>query len=384
MDSMAVVRSMRRRGALVALPVALAASLLATLGAQGAVAQSGGPVVSEVECVRACKDGEPRGGSLVELGGRNLGDVSNAYFTGAAGATDLPGKVGAASANAARARVPWEAVTGAFSVGTRGGRISSMREPTIEIAPIPVVGGWRCVRSCTEAGEARPGSLLAVSGVRLEHVESVMMLGGRGRADDLRTSRVGRQRFESFRLRVPSEAKSGMLIAFESDGDRSPRRRVGVAPPASTQVEPGAATGGMFPIQGPHQYGGEGGTRFGAGRGGRSHQGEDVAAACGTPLVAAVGGKVRYAGYQGSAAGYYIVIAGADPQQDYVYMHLQSASRYRTGDSVATGAQIGAVGQTGNATACLLHFELWSAPGWYEGGKPFDPLPQLKDWDRET
>lgn len=50
----------------------------------------------------------------------------------------------------------------------------------------------------------------------------------------------------------------------------------------------------------------------------------------------------------------------------------------------ALRARIGAVGRTGNATACLLHFELWSAPGWYEGGSAFDPVPQLKAWDRET
>ncbi len=34
--------------------------------------------------------------------------------------------------------------------------------------------------------------------------------------------------------------------------------------------------------------------------------------------------------------------------------------------------------QTGRASTCHLHFELWTAPGWYEGGKPIDPLPLLK------
>lgn len=221
-----------------------------------------------------------------------------------------------------------------------------------------------------------------MTGVRLEGVQSAKLLGKRGRGDDV-TGRVAKQTFSGFRMRVPKGARTGSLIAYQADGDRSPRRQVAVAAPQSTEVEPGATTGGVFPIRGRHTYTG-GGARFGAGRGGRSHQGEDIGAACGTPLVAAVGGKVRYAGYQGSAAGYYLVIAGSEPTQDYVYMHLQSASRYRTGDTVETGAQIGAVGRTGNATACLLHFELWSAPGWYEGGSAFDPVPQLKAWDRET
>ena len=38
--------------------------------------------------------------------------------------------------------------------------------------------------------------------------------------------------------------------------------------------------------------------RFGAGRSGHTHQGQDVMAACGTPLVAARGGRVQYAGYE--------------------------------------------------------------------------------------
>jgi hypothetical protein len=24
---------------------------------------------------------------------------------------------------------------------------------------------------------------------------------------------------------------------------------------------------------------------------------------------------------------------------------------------------------------------MWGAPGWYDGGRPFDPLPSLTEWD---
>jgi murein DD-endopeptidase MepM/ murein hydrolase activator NlpD len=41
------------------------------------------------------------------------------------------------------------------------------------------------------------------------------------------------------------------------------------------------------------------------------------------------------------------------------------------------------VGDTGNAWGCHLHFELWTAPGWYAGGEPFDPLPRLQRWDAQ-
>ena len=57
------------------------------------------------------------------------------------------------------------------------------------------------------------------------------------------------------------------------------------------------------------------------------------------------------------------------------------AALARTGYRVFTEQKISAVGDTGRATGCHLHFEMWTAPGWYEGGRPFDPLPSLKAWD---
>jgi hypothetical protein len=136
----------------------------------------------------------------------------------------------------------------------------------------------------------------------------------------------------------------------------------------------------VFPIRGPHSYGGAAG-RFGAGRAGHTHQGQDVMAACGMKLVAARGGTVQYAGYQG-AAGNYLVIDQKGSGEDNAYMHLQAPSPLTTGDPVKTGQYIGNVGDTGDAQGCHLHFEVWSAPGWYEGGQPYDPLPLLKAWDK--
>jgi murein DD-endopeptidase MepM/ murein hydrolase activator NlpD len=141
-----------------------------------------------------------------------------------------------------------------------------------------------------------------------------------------------------------------------------------------------ALYGYAFPILGAHDYGGAGG-RFGAGRAGHSHEGQDVMAACGTPLVAARGGVVQYSGYQ-ALAGNYVVIDGKGTGFDTAYMHLLEPSPLQAGTAVRTGQPIGVVGQTGDATACHLHFELWTAPGWYEGGSPIDPLPFLERWDR--
>jgi murein DD-endopeptidase MepM/ murein hydrolase activator NlpD len=141
-----------------------------------------------------------------------------------------------------------------------------------------------------------------------------------------------------------------------------------------------ALYGYAFPILGPHEFG-MGAGRFGAARAGHTHQGQDTMAACGTPLIAARGGTVQYSGYQ-SAAGNYIVIDGKGTGLDFMYAHLAEPSPLQTGEPVRTGQPIGVVGDTGDATACHLHFEIWTAPGWYEGGSPIDPLPYLEKWDR--
>ncbi len=138
----------------------------------------------------------------------------------------------------------------------------------------------------------------------------------------------------------------------------------------------------MFPVQGAHDFGGAG-ADFGSGRAGHSHQGQDVFAACGTPLVAARGGTVKFAGFHG-AAGYYVVIDGKGTRTDYAYMHLREKADVLVGDRVYTGQELGAVGDSGNARGCHLHFEEWTAPGWYDGGRPIDPLPDLRRWDRTS
>jgi murein DD-endopeptidase MepM/ murein hydrolase activator NlpD len=56
----------------------------------------------------------------------------------------------------------------------------------------------------------------------------------------------------------------------------------------------------------------------------------------------------------------------------------------KTSDRVYTGQPLGEVGESGNAHGCHLHFELWSAPGWYNGGRALDPLPELRRWDRSS
>jgi len=138
------------------------------------------------------------------------------------------------------------------------------------------------------------------------------------------------------------------------------------------------AAGYVFPVPDLHNFGGAQ-ARFGAPRSGHSHQGQDVFAPCGTRVFAAHAGNVKARSYQG-AAGYYLVIDGLDGS-DTVYMHLMKHSWAVVGTLLYAGQQIGKVGQSGNASGCHLHFEHWTAPGWYGGGYPIDPLPELLQWD---
>jgi hypothetical protein len=132
----------------------------------------------------------------------------------------------------------------------------------------------------------------------------------------------------------------------------------------------------VFPILGAHDYGGYAAS-FGGGRG---HQGQDVFAACGTPLVAARGGRVKHKAFQ-SRAGNYLVIDADRSGYDMAYMHMRDPALVDKGDKVVTGQVIGYVGETGRAHGCHLHFELWKAPGWYTGGSPVNPLSALRAWD---
>jgi peptidoglycan hydrolase-like protein with peptidoglycan-binding domain len=149
---------------------------------------------------------------------------------------------------------------------------------------------------------------------------------------------------------------------------------------ASGQTQPFGMHLHAFPVPGPHNFGGPD-ARFGAPRAGHTHQGQDIPAACGQQELVDETGQVKVNAYQASGAGYYVVLHGLITGTDSVYMHLQRPSWAPAGTTVFAGQQIGRLGDTGDAEGCHLHFERWTAPGWYVGGAPYDPLPELLYWD---
>lgn len=136
----------------------------------------------------------------------------------------------------------------------------------------------------------------------------------------------------------------------------------------------------FFPVRGPHGTRGAVG-EFGALRdGGRRHKGFDVVADCGTPLAAAVTGTVVKRAYDRRLDGNFIVIRGLGERRKYWYAHMRHPSRFRRGDLVHVGQIVGNVGRTGNArtVGCHLHFEI------HVDGRPVDPEPYLRGWDRNS
>ncbi len=349
--------------------------LLSLPGGTSAQGSGGGsvyiatPKVSKVTCLRKCASKKrARGGSVLKLVGTELAGVNRATFLGSYGKRDdVAVKVRAGSNTRIHARVPLGAVTGPISLSTAAGSRSAPSkavlilpplppEPNAELSPVPgpQANGAPRLETGTSRTKAyvgaRPGVTFSyrVSGasaaalkvelvsatdgtvvktwtpdaVAAGEVKSVSWSGRVGRV----AARPGRY---SFRLTAASA--SGAQAQSSQTGD--------------VQRDSFDLYDHIFPVRGRHNYGGSG-ADFGSGR-----------------------------------AGHYLVIDGDRSDVDYVYMHLDQPSPFKAGDRVYTGQTIGAVGDTGNAQGCHLHFELWGAPGWYDGGDPFDPQPSLRAWD---
>ncbi|MBT1541138.1 M23 family metallopeptidase [Curtobacterium flaccumfaciens pv. flaccumfaciens] len=100
-----------------------------------------------------------------------------------------------------------------------------------------------------------------------------------------------------------------------------------------------------------------------------NHQGVDFAAPIGTPVVAALPGRVVSAGALGGY-GNQVLLQHADGTATR-YGHL-SAIDVRPGQVLGAGGRLGAVGNTGVSTGAHLHFEVIVA------GIPIDPAAWLQ------
>lgn len=384
-------------------------AIAACLGSPSAFAQTEGgavylaqPKVTKVECLRACASrGRAQSGSTLRVRGRALSGVDSMTFHGANGrGDDARAQVRSGSATRLSVKVPVGASTGPVSVHTENDQTSKRTkplailpgpppEPNPDLTPVPGLrqAGAPRLETGTSRTKAYVGARRAVTfSYRITDGQPASVRVELVRASDSAVVRTwtpttaeGAMQKLSWsgkvgRAQAPRGRYSFRLTVDAADGARAQSSQAGDATRDAFDLYDH-----VYPVRGKHSYGGPG-ARFGAGRAGHSHQGHDVFARCGTRIVAARGGRVKFSGYHG-AAGNYMVIDGGASGFDYVYMHLTAPSPFRKGDRVYTGQEIGTMGDTGNAQGCHLHFEMWGDLGWYTGGRPMDPFPALRAWD---
>jgi murein DD-endopeptidase MepM/ murein hydrolase activator NlpD len=132
-----------------------------------------------------------------------------------------------------------------------------------------------------------------------------------------------------------------------------------------------AITGFVFPVGGPHDFIDSWGFPRAEGR---SHQGADIFAERGTPLLAVEDGVLARVGND-RLGGIKLWLVG-ESGTHYYYAHLDGyALGVADGVVVDAGDVVGYVGDTGDAqgTPTHLHFQLHP-----EGGEPVNPFPLLQ------
>ena len=129
---------------------------------------------------------------------------------------------------------------------------------------------------------------------------------------------------------------------------QGPRQARPLRPPKPNrhQANPGyptpaqtVADGAVFPVQGPHNFGGPE-NRFGAPREGHIHEGQDILTAEGTPDLVPLAGTIESTSYQAGGAGYYVV-EQTTYGLDFMFAHCEANSfTVHEGEAVTAGQQI--------------------------------------------
>ena len=293
------------------------------------------PQLRSWRCARECADAQTATtGAIVRIRGRRLGRVYEVVFLGAESPDD---DVAAAPLRRKKhvvdVRVPLGAVGGPLLVADHDGLQSAPSAAALVLQPpaaVMVAGSAPTVEVQAQARRAfydaaRPAKMSYVVHSDSPATVVVELLRAKDGAAVARWD-VGEVAPEtqqsvtwdgSVGTRVAPPGRYAFRVSAVS---ASGVRAVSAQAPQTPEPNPAefAFLTHEFPIRGPHVYG-TGAATFGGGRG---HQGHDVFAACGTPLLAARGGVVQFKEYH-SRAGHYIVIDGERTGVDYAYMHLR-------------------------------------------------------------
>jgi murein DD-endopeptidase MepM/ murein hydrolase activator NlpD len=344
----------------------------------GGVGAPDPPVITDVVCLTECADVRAAtSGSRIEVAGRHLANVETVRFD-AQGGGQIEATPLSTSDGSVKALVPRRAATGRLRVDDAYG--NSARSPErlriVDESEVADAGPFR-LKSATAA--PRKAYLYGKRQPAISYVFE-------GEGTSVRIAIVRRTTGQVVRSWVQRSRQPGAINRATWDGRtdgggraKNGKYRFRIGPVSGGSAESTSEAkfgyyGHKFPVRARHDYW----DGFGAGR---DHQGQDIGARCGSKLVAARGGKVQWKAFH-SAAGYYVVIDGRGTGIDYAYMHLQRPASVREGERVHTGEPIGRVGETGNASGCHLHFEVWSPPGWYEGGHAMPAVTRMmRHWD---
>ncbi len=332
--------------------------------------QAKGPKLRQITCLTECSaDGAASIGSSIELAGKRLEAVKKVKFSAVDG-----GRVGAkpdgVSYDAVEVTVPEEATSGEVRVIDTS-RQKAISPVELEIADAPSEGNPGQPDPTDPPSDPGTGEITIdpdkgfFAGRRQISVQISSRQDISGSSAEVVSASSG-----EVVATLPIEAGATSLTwdGKTDDGEAAENGeyelRIGSASAPFEQYNH------MFPVRGKHTFG----DGLGAGR---DHQGQDILAECGKRIRAARAGKVTTVGFDGGG-GNYVVIDGKKTDVSYVYMHLQDSPEVSEGERVKTGEKLGRVGDTGNASTCHLHFEMWHGA---QGGELKDPSPPLKEWD---
>lgn len=118
------------------------------------------------------------------------------------------------------------------------------------------------------------------------------------------------------------------------------------------------------------------------GEGGRRHEGLDIMATQGAPVLAAAPGRIEKLYFSEGGGGITVYERSLDGRRAYYYAHLDRyAPGLHEGQAVKAGQWIASVGDSGNAGVgnYHLHFavsRMAPGDGWWQG-TPLDPYPLI-------
>lgn len=170
--------------------------------------------------------------------------------------------------------------------------------------------------------------------------------------------------YDALKRRLEAAARRAAQAEAQAEAASSSTASSSSAPEAPVAPAPTVPSGGMAcPVGGAVSFI----DSWGDPRSGHTHQGVDMMAGYGTPVMAITSGVVTLSSY-GSSSGNWIILSGSDGNA-YWYMH--NDQNLVSSGSVSSGQQIATVGDTGNAAGTPhLHFEYH--PG---GGAAVNPYP---------